>query len=159
MSARAYYTPATDHITMPERALFRPTPTSTATEGYYGVLLQEVGHAVGATHRPARELSGRFGSQGYAMAECVAEWFAAMACVETFLHTDDIGRALGRTWNPPPDICCRALARLFPGAPTDHDPWLTLRWATGRGSLPGYEPTGPTWTWHSAPLNEATGQT
>jgi antirestriction protein ArdC len=42
--ASAFYRPADDCIHMPDRALFRDTETSTATEGYYGVLLHEIGH-------------------------------------------------------------------------------------------------------------------
>lgn len=80
--ARAYYRPSDDIVTMPDRVLFRDTETSTATEGYYGVLLHEIGHATGHDNRLSRDLSGRFGSQSYAMEECVAEWIAAMASAE-----------------------------------------------------------------------------
>ena len=58
---RAFYRPSEDFIQMPERSLFVDTESSTATEGYYGVLMHEIGHASGASHRLKRDLSGRFG--------------------------------------------------------------------------------------------------
>ena len=58
---------------MPERRLFTGTPTSSATEAYYGTLLHELTHWTGAKTRCARDLTGRFGSQAYAMEELVAE--------------------------------------------------------------------------------------
>ncbi|MEV0649574.1 hypothetical protein AB0I28_30385 [Phytomonospora sp. NPDC050363] len=78
------------------------------------------------------------------------EGFAAMGVVETLVHTHDIGRGLGFAWTPPPQLCARALYRLFPEAPADTDPWATLLWATGRGELPGH-PRLETWRWYSAP--------
>jgi antirestriction protein ArdC len=80
--ARALYRPADDSITMPDRTLFRDTETSTATEGYYAVLLHEIAHATGHDTRLARDLSGRFGTHSYALEELVAEWVSAMACAE-----------------------------------------------------------------------------
>lgn len=80
--ASAFYRPMDDSITMPDRALFQNTPTSTATEGFYGVLCHEIGHASGANHRLARDLTGRFGSQSHAVEEMVAEWISAMLCAE-----------------------------------------------------------------------------
>ena len=89
---RAFYRPATDHIQMPERRLFTGTPTSSATEAYYGTLLHELTHWTGAKTRCARDLTGRFGSQAYAMEELVAELGSA------FLSAD-----LGITPVPRPD--------------------------------------------------------
>jgi antirestriction protein ArdC len=80
--ARAFYLPAHDFIQMPEHQLFRDTKTSTATEGYYSVLGHEAGHASGAKHRLARDLSGRFGSVAYAIEELVAELTAANLCAD-----------------------------------------------------------------------------
>lgn len=80
--ARAFYRPSEDRIQMPDRVLFQNTDSSTATEGYYGVLLHECGHASGADHRLKRDLSGRFGTASYAMEELVAEWIAAMLCAD-----------------------------------------------------------------------------
>lgn len=89
---RAYYRPSEDYIQMPDRVLFQDTPTSTATEGYYGVLLHEAGHASGSPKRLARDLSGRFGTASYAMEEMIAEWTSALLCAD-----------LGITAQPRPD--------------------------------------------------------
>jgi antirestriction protein ArdC len=80
--ASAYYRPDDDVVQMPERALFQNTPTSTATEGYYGVLFHEIGHASGSAKRVGRDLTGRFGSASYAMEECIAEWIAGLLCAD-----------------------------------------------------------------------------
>ena len=85
--------------------------------------------------------------------------YIAMACVEILLHTDDIGRGWGQTWQPPDALCRRALGRLFPWAPTAVDPWSALRWATGRQTLPGYADTPADWAWHASPLAEWDGTT
>ncbi|MER6815109.1 hypothetical protein ABT299_38065 [Spirillospora sp. NPDC000708] len=78
------------------------------------------------------------------------EGFAAMGIVETLVHTHDLAQGLGLAWDPPADLCARVLARLFPDAPRDTDPWPTLLWATGRGDLPG-RPRVTTWRWNGAP--------
>jgi uncharacterized protein (TIGR03083 family) len=83
--------------------------------------------------------------------------YIAIACTEILLHTEDIGRGLGQTWQPPEALCQRALARLCPWAPTDVDPWSAMNWATGRQSLPGYADTPANWAWHSSPLAEWDG--
>ncbi|HEX2142922.1 MAG TPA: hypothetical protein VHG10_00285 [Glycomyces sp.] len=80
------------------------------------------------------------------------EGFAAMGVVETLVHAFDLTEGLGVKFEPPADLVVPAMARLFPDAPTDTPPWLTLLWATGRGLLEGCEPVGPDWAWHSAPL-------
>ncbi|MDH6115246.1 hypothetical protein P3T36_004165 [Kitasatospora sp. MAP12-15] len=82
------------------------------------------------------------------------EGFAAMGVVETLVHTHDVATGLNLPWNPPADLCDRALARLFPEAPQDTDRWPTLLWATGRGELPGH-PRRAFDRWHSAPLGDA----
>jgi hypothetical protein len=75
--------------------------------------------------------------------------FAAAAGVaETLLHTHDAALGLGLSWVPPAGPARRALARLFPAAPADGDPWLTLLWATGRAELPGL-PAVTQWRWHA----------
>jgi antirestriction protein ArdC len=43
----------------------------------YSTLLQEVSHWFGAKHRLDRDLTGRFGSEGYAVEELVAELAAS----------------------------------------------------------------------------------
>ena len=90
--ARAFYRPADDFIQMPDRVLFQSTETSTATEGFYGVLLHEIGHASGSAKRLNRDLTGRFGSESYAMEEIIAEWISGLMCAE-----------LGITAQPRPD--------------------------------------------------------
>lgn len=79
---RAFYRPSEDRIQMPELALFRPTATSSATEGYYAVLAHECGHATGASHRLDRNLTGRFGDESYAVEELIAELTSAFLCAD-----------------------------------------------------------------------------
>ncbi|MFF8382278.1 GNAT family N-acetyltransferase [Streptomyces kanasensis] len=78
--------------------------------------------------------------------------FAAMGVVEALVHTRDVVAALGAPdWRPPGPLCARAVERLFPQAPRDHDPWRTLLWATGRGGLddlPGLR----AWRWYADPI-------
>ncbi|HEX5598652.1 MAG TPA: maleylpyruvate isomerase N-terminal domain-containing protein [Micromonosporaceae bacterium] len=84
------------------------------------------------------------------------EGFAAMGCVETLLHGDDIAQGLGLAIDPPRDVCARVLARLFPEAAQElasTDPWTALQWATGRIELPG-RPQLKEWRWRAAPLGE-----
>jgi hypothetical protein len=78
------------------------------------------------------------------------EGFAAMGVVELLAHGYDVARGLDRDWRPPGDLCARALHRLFPDAPTDQPAWPTLRWATGRGDLPGRAVQQP-WRWNGTP--------
>jgi hypothetical protein len=82
------------------------------------------------------------------------EGFAAMGVVETLAHAFDLTQGLGVDFEAPGDLVAPALARLFPEAPADTDPWPTLLWATGRGELAGHAKRSPDWTWHSAPLEE-----
>ena len=79
-----------------------------------------------------------------------AEGFAAMSIVETAVHTHDLATGLGLPWQPPAGVCARVLARLFPDAPNDTDPWPTLLWATGRAELPG-RPRLTEWRWYGEP--------
>lgn len=64
---RAFYSPSTDRITLPERSQF---PTS---DNYYATALHEVGHWTGHPSRLDRDLSNPFGSEGYAREELRAE--------------------------------------------------------------------------------------
>lgn len=75
------------------------------------------------------------------------EGFAAMAVVETLIHTHDIAQGLNLTWSPPRDLCERVLKRLFPHIALDSDAWETLLWATGRTTLPG-RPQLTDWRWY-----------
>jgi hypothetical protein len=81
------------------------------------------------------------------------EGFAAMGVVEILVHTHDLAEGLGLEWEPPAELCERAIARLFPEAPADTEPWPTLLWATGRGTLPGRARLTE-WRWHAAPEDE-----
>jgi hypothetical protein len=66
-----------------------------------------------------------------------AAGFAAVGIAEIALHTDDVASAIGLAWAPPAGPVTATLARLFPGVAADGDPWAAMRWATGRGDLPG----------------------
>ncbi|AMA60135.1 hypothetical protein BCCGELA001_30490 [Bradyrhizobium sp. CCGE-LA001] len=79
---RACFVPKLDEIHMPPRELFTGSATSTATEAYYSTLLHELTHWTGPAHRCNRDLSGRFGTEAYAMEELVAELGAAFLCAE-----------------------------------------------------------------------------
>ena len=74
---------------MPQFASFRDAIA------YYAVLLHECGHASGAKHRLDRDLSGRFGSEAYAMEEITVELLSAMVCAD-----------LGLSVEPRPDHAC-----------------------------------------------------
>jgi hypothetical protein len=78
------------------------------------------------------------------------EGFAAMGVVEVLVHGHDAAQGLGVPWEPPADLCARALNRLFPDAPADALPWATLLWATGRAELPD-RPRLSDWRWYSEP--------
>jgi antirestriction protein ArdC len=73
---RAFYAPATDIIHLPQRTAFH-TPT-----GYAGTLAHELMHWTGASHRLARNLTGRFGARAYAAEELVAELGAAFVLAD-----------------------------------------------------------------------------
>jgi hypothetical protein len=82
--------------------------------------------------------------------------FAAMACDEMLVHTDDAARGLGLRFVPDLELAGRILARLFPWHDAGSDAWQALLWANGRIDLPGHQnQTG--WTWHCAPLADWDG--
>jgi antirestriction protein ArdC len=75
--AMAFYRPATDTIRMPVIEAFRDA------ESYYATLAHECVHWTGHESRLPRDFGGkRFGSQGYAMEELVAELGAAFICAD-----------------------------------------------------------------------------
>jgi uncharacterized protein (TIGR03083 family) len=82
--------------------------------------------------------------------------FAAMACAELLIHTDDALRGLDARLDPPRSLAAAVLARLFPWHQPDEDPWQTLLWAHGRPSDLD-RPDPGTWRWHPAPLSEWSG--
>lgn len=77
---QAFYSPATDIVTMPERRRFVGSPTSTPVQSWYSTLCHELVHWSGVKSRLDRDLSGRFASEAYAMEELVAELGAAFLC-------------------------------------------------------------------------------
>ncbi|MEU4192571.1 maleylpyruvate isomerase N-terminal domain-containing protein [Kribbella sp. NPDC026611] len=80
--------------------------------------------------------------------------FAGMACVEVLVHGQDLASGLGCELEPPAELCERLLARLFPHEPrVADDPWLNLRWLTGRATVAG-TPSPASWRWRPTPLDE-----
>ncbi|MBL8688019.1 MAG: DUF1738 domain-containing protein [Rhodospirillaceae bacterium] len=79
---RAFYHRKEDRIWMPEKERFVGTQTSDPTESYYAVLLHELTHWTGHETRLNRDLSGRFGTESYAMEELIAEFGAAFLCAD-----------------------------------------------------------------------------
>jgi antirestriction protein ArdC len=79
---RAFYRPESDSVHMPAFDAFKEPLF------YYSVLSHEATHWSGATHRLNRDLSGRFGTESYAVEELVAELGAAFLCAELGLPTD-----------------------------------------------------------------------
>lgn len=69
---RAFYTPATDTITLPLLEQF------TSPQAYASTALHEVVHSTGHKDRLDRDIMNRFGCEGYAQEELVAEIGAAM---------------------------------------------------------------------------------
>jgi hypothetical protein len=86
-----------------------------------------------------------------------AEGFLAMGCDEILVHGHDIATGLGTGITVPGDLCTRVVARLFPWAPDDTDPWATLLWANGRAALGDRPRLDPDWHWWCAPLAEWDG--
>jgi hypothetical protein len=84
--------------------------------------------------------------------------FAAMGCDEILIHTADITAGFSIAWQAPSDLSRRVVARLFPWAPRECDPWQALLWANGRIALPGLGRQDENWYWHYAPLDEWNGQ-
>jgi uncharacterized protein (TIGR03083 family) len=82
--------------------------------------------------------------------------FAAMACDELLIHTDDAARGLGLRFAPDAELAGRVLARLFPWHHPGGDPWHTLLWANGRIEEPG-RPSQTGWAWRCAPLADWDG--
>lgn len=81
---RAFYQPATDKVTMPERDTFR------SAEAYYATLFHELTHSTGHPDRLNRKTivdAAPFGSPSYSREELVAEMGAAFLCA--FAGIDD----------------------------------------------------------------------
>jgi antirestriction protein ArdC len=73
---RACYIPSLDKIMLPVFDNFKHS------EGYYSTAFHELSHWTGHPKRLNRELSGRFGSESYAMEELIAELASAYLCNE-----------------------------------------------------------------------------
>jgi antirestriction protein ArdC len=73
---RAFYSPATDSITLPRPEQFE------SVSAFYATALHEHAHWSGAASRLAREFGKRFGDNAYAFEELVAELSAAFLCAE-----------------------------------------------------------------------------
>ena len=71
---RAFYSPDRDLIVLPQFDSFVDTAS------YYATSAHEHAHWTGHPDRLNRDLTGRFGSDGYAMEELVAELSAAFTC-------------------------------------------------------------------------------
>ena len=82
--------------------------------------------------------------------------FAAMACDEMLIHTDDAARGLDLAFHPDPDLAAGVLHLLFPWVTNITDPWEQLRWANGRTDFAD-QPRLSGWAWHCAPLEEWDG--
>jgi hypothetical protein len=78
--------------------------------------------------------------------------FAAMACAELLIHTDDALRGLSTRLDTPPPLAEAVLTRLFPGMAPGPDPWQTLLWAHDRPTNLTRPRDPGTWHWHPAPL-------
>jgi len=78
---RAFYNPASDTITMPNREQFK------SPEAYYATLAHESIHSTGTKDRCPREFGKRFGDDAYAFEELVAEMGSVQLGMETGLPT------------------------------------------------------------------------
>jgi uncharacterized protein (TIGR03083 family) len=98
------------------------------------------------------------GTRGYHPAGAAdPSGFAAMACDELLVHTDDAARGLGLRFSPDPGLAARVLGRLFPWHDPGDDPWQALLWANGRVDRPGFAHQRE-WIWYCAPLEDWDGQ-
>jgi antirestriction protein ArdC len=88
---RAFYSRATDSITMPDEDRFLGDALQ-RREAWYAVSCHEHAHWAGAEKRLNREFGKRFGDSAYALEEAVAEFTSAFLCAE-----------LGITPSPRPD--------------------------------------------------------
>ncbi|USJ28595.1 ArdC family protein [Ensifer adhaerens] len=79
------FRPTPDDILLPERARF------VDEVHLYSTLLHEMTHWSGAKHRLNRDLTGRFGSESYAVEELVAELSASFLCADLGVAHDPQG--------------------------------------------------------------------
>jgi antirestriction protein ArdC len=81
----ACFRPTPDDILLPDRVRF------VDEVHLYSTLLHEMSHWSGAKHRLDRDLSGRFGSESYAVEELVAELSASFLCADLGVAHDPRG--------------------------------------------------------------------
>ena len=81
----ACFRPTPGDILLPERARF------VDEVHLYSTLLHEMSHWSGAMHRLNRDLTGRFGSESYAIEELVAELSASFLCADLGVAHDPRG--------------------------------------------------------------------
>jgi antirestriction protein ArdC len=74
--AEAFYQPKLDLIRLPPKKAFR------TAEGYFSVALHEGAHSTGHESRLCRDLSSRFGTEGYAAEELRAQITSAILSAE-----------------------------------------------------------------------------
>jgi antirestriction protein ArdC len=125
--SRAFYAPGPDVVQVPPQpAFFEPI-------NYYRTCLHELTHATGHRSRLARDLTGRFGSEGYAREELVAEMGSAFLCASlgiepTVRHADYIA-----SWLDVVRRDKRAIVRAASQASKAAD-WLLARHRARRGA-------------------------
>jgi hypothetical protein len=78
--------------------------------------------------------------------------FAAMACAELLIHTDDALRGLSTRLAAPGPLAAAVLARVFPDLELGADPWQSLLWAHDRPTSLTRPRDPGTWSWRPAPL-------
>ena len=79
---RACYIPSLDQINLPDFKSFK------SAEAYYSTRAHECIHSTGHYDRLKRNLSGKFGSQSYAIEELVAELGAVLLCNKLKISSD-----------------------------------------------------------------------
>ena len=79
---RAYYSPVTDAITLPNPGQF------TSPEAYLATYAHEASHATSAASRCGRELGKRFGDRQYAIEELIAELSSTFLCSKMGVPSD-----------------------------------------------------------------------
>lgn len=79
-NAQAYYSPSADYIAMPDRRGFRDM------EGFITTLAHEMAHSTMKPLGRTEAEGNRFGSEGYAREELVAELGSTFACIDLGIH-------------------------------------------------------------------------
>lgn len=77
---KAFYSPTSDFIQMPNKESFKDIDNNSKEVNYYSTLLHELSHWSGHSSRLKREIFNRFGSNAYAFEELVAEISSGFLC-------------------------------------------------------------------------------